>query len=144
MHAVHDATHLFRCSQFREYTLSIITSHILFGHKASLSLVNYARWLAHDSWERGSQANWRNYRKGVFKSNILTVKNLCKTHYNFKKFTTFRKVTLYKLITHENHEQLKNHDSHKILQGQNTACYLSRTTLSLHVFSFARLKKPVK
>ena len=28
------------------YTLSIITSHILFGLGASLSLVNYARWLA--------------------------------------------------------------------------------------------------
>ena len=48
------------------YTLSIITSHILFGHGGSLSLVNYARWLAHDSWERGSQAKWRNYWKGVF------------------------------------------------------------------------------
>jgi hypothetical protein len=49
-----------------QYTLSIITSHILFGLGASLSLVDYARWLAHDSWQRGSQAKWRNYRKGVF------------------------------------------------------------------------------
>jgi hypothetical protein len=48
-----------------QYTLSIITSQTLFGLGASLSLVNYARWLAHDSWERGSQAKWRNYRKGV-------------------------------------------------------------------------------
>jgi hypothetical protein len=46
--------------------LSIITSHILFGLGALLSLVNYARWLAHDSWERGSQAKWRNYRKSAF------------------------------------------------------------------------------
>ena len=64
------------CSQ---YTLSIITSHIIFGPGALLSLVNYARWLAHDSWERGSQAKWRNYRKGVL-VNKWTIASLSVGH----------------------------------------------------------------
>jgi hypothetical protein len=51
----------------------MITSHILFGPGASLSSVNYARWLAHNSWERGSQAKWRNYRKGVLDDPSRTI-----------------------------------------------------------------------
>jgi hypothetical protein len=72
-----------------QYTLSIITSHILFGPGASLSLINYARWLAHDSWERGSQAKWRNYRMGVlvhFHFGALKAQNrLRKSHYSLLK-----------------------------------------------------------
>jgi hypothetical protein len=64
-------------------TLSIITSDILFGLGASLSLVNHASWLAHDSWERGSQATWRNYRKGVVINNYVISAALLMLHFSF-------------------------------------------------------------
>jgi hypothetical protein len=51
----------------------MITSHIPFDLGASISTVNYARWLAHDSWERGSQAKWRNYRKGVLVKTMFNI-----------------------------------------------------------------------